>query len=200
MQKADDILTYFAKHTRQGRHYDCVLKKLSKAAVDGLEAIKEKERRSCTVRMPDLSKVNNENVLHPHCANDSRPMDMSSGSEIELESIRPTSVASHSQIGARKTWKSANDGSAREVGNDNARSHRIEPSSTSTEFTSNSLLGMAHYFDNLNESADLEDLSFDFRTDDFIDVQNGEDLWDLNLSATENIEGLWDLNWSGSLI
>lgn len=58
IQQADELLKYYTNHSPQAKRYGLILKKLSKAAIDCLKAMEDRERLMRNIVMPQLFKLN----------------------------------------------------------------------------------------------------------------------------------------------
>ena len=58
MQQADELLTYFACHSRQGKRYGLIVKKLTRAAVEYHESLQQRQPNTRSLKMPEIFRLN----------------------------------------------------------------------------------------------------------------------------------------------
>lgn len=193
IQQADEILTHFGKHSRQGRRYGIILKKLSKAAVGYLQAVNQKERSSRNITMPELFRLNRPSaakqapqiggiLLNPparqSAAGPSKsPAEepgFSSGTETYQPSVRwsqstGTGTPNATSVTPSTPWQ--------------VPEHEVCSPASSKH--SESLLDLALSFNQMINTPEQGDfvLEGDPR-DTFLELDNARDIWDLNWGST----------------
>lgn len=178
IQQADEILDHFVHNSPQAKRYRLILEKLSRAAVDYVKHLEQKNRAANNKLMPEIFR------LHPAQASGS---DM--GSRVSARSSRPAGYgwppAQHSPD---------NQGSTEEQGviepdpvTGGSSSGQPDVAQT-TRSEATSLLDLAHAFHIYNNP------SLDVNPDLL-----GEHISE-SMSDFERTDSIWDLSWGGAML
>ena len=58
MQQADELLTYFACHSRQGKRYGLIVKRLTRVAVEYHHSLQQRQLNTRSLKMPEIFRLN----------------------------------------------------------------------------------------------------------------------------------------------
>jgi hypothetical protein len=186
IQQADEVLTYFARYSRQGKRYGLILKKLSNAAVDYHQSLKQRHSKSRNIRMPEMFRLNlplsglvsdsNKNFR------ENRPHPGQRFSYIPEQTQQP-SLGGDSFTDEYQDTAQASD-AMQETQNDSISQH-VETDATSSMINNASLLDLAQTFNDMSHVSGFGNLTIPGNLEDFhVDLERAGDIWDLDWGDT----------------
>ena len=186
IQEADEVLQHFARNSPQARRYRLILEKLSRAALDYVKSLEQKEQATKSTLMPELFRLNSAESAHT--SENGRALSGARRSIGTQDKWAPPprmsySFTSEQQAGEGESQRM--DSGEFSLGTSSGVYNQGNPSTTSD---STSLLELAHSFHDLNYPA--LDIGSNIVGDHIID----------SMFDFENTESIWDLSWGGAIL
>jgi len=186
IQQADEVLTYFSRHSRQGERYGLILKKLTNAAVNYHQSLKRRHSKSRNIRMPEIFRLNipPSSLVSDSTKNfrETRPQ------PDERFSYNPEQMQQPSLIGDSFTDQYQNtvqSSNAMQETQNHSISQHVETDAAPSVTHSASLLDLAQTFNDMSHIPGFGSLTLPENLEHFhVDLERAGDIWDLDWGDT----------------
>jgi hypothetical protein len=183
IQQAEEILKHFSRHTKQGKRYGLILKRLSKAARDYVRATEQRERLARNIAMPELFSLKVSGSRGPRTSSASQPTwDLLPHKEPQVNSAQKLCPVPRFPIDSRTTE---------------------ETSALPLEdigFTDPILWSRDQIM--LGDYTSISDILRSFNDNDLLttDALTGEETCGGGNVALEDMDYIWGLNWGNGML